>query len=132
MMSSQDHNEGCGWSLLLSLWMRWKISISIGCKIPLQLDWGKNFMIVAYRIIISLIHSYYWLILKIIANTFVGASYMQRRLLSVDKVLLHRPPNGDLPFQPIVFVVAGVMILVIAGSLCTACTQGRDRDDESV
>ena len=89
-------------------------------------------MIVAYRIIISLIHSYYRLILKIIANTFVGASYMQRRLLSVDKVLLHRPPNGDLPFQPIVFVVAGVMILVIAGSLCTACTQDRDKDDESV
>ena len=57
---------------------------------------------------------------------------MQRRLLSVDKVLLHRAPKGDLPFQSIFFVIAGVMILVIAGSLCTACAQGRDRDDESV
>ncbi|KAK2548458.1 hypothetical protein P5673_031353 [Acropora cervicornis] len=61
-----------------------------------------------------------------------GASYMQRRLLSVDKVLLHRGPKGDLPFQSIFFVIAGVMILVIAGSLCTACAQGRDKDDESV
>lgn len=65
-------------------------------------------------------------------NTFVGASHIQRRLLSVDKVLLHREPKDDLPLQSIVFVVAGVMILVIAGSLCTACTQEREKDDESV
>lgn len=65
-------------------------------------------------------------------DTFVGASHIQRRLLSVDKVLLHREPKDDLPFQSIVFVVAGVMILVIAGSLCTACTQEREKDDESV
>ena len=55
---------------------------------------------------------------------------MQRRLLSVDQLYKHRDPNDGIPFQPILLLVAGAVILVIAGSLCADCN--KSTDDESV
>lgn len=59
---------------------------------------------------------------------------LQRRLLSVgtDDLYLHRNPNkGPQPLQTVIMLIAGVVLLVIAGSLCSVCNKDRDNLSES-
>lgn len=49
----------------------------------------------------------------------------------MDQLYIYRDPKDDIPLQPIIFLIAGLMILVIAGSLCTPCTK-HTYDDESL
>ena len=58
---------------------------------------------------------------------------LQRRLLSVgtDDLYLHRNPNkGPQPLQTVIMLIAGVVLLVIAGSLCSLCNKDRDNLSE--
>ena len=50
--------------------------------------------------------------------------------MSVGQLYMNRDPKDDIPFQPIILLVAGVVILVLAGSLCASCNA--NKDDESV
>ena len=51
---------------------------------------------------------------------------MRRSLLSIDKLVT----EDGISLKPIFLLVAGVVILVIAGNLCTDCKD--TKDDESL
>lgn len=51
---------------------------------------------------------------------------MRRSLLSIDDLVT----KDDISLKPIFLLVAGAVMLIIAGSLCTDCKN--TKDDESV
>ncbi|XP_078381948.1 uncharacterized protein LOC144664651 isoform X2 [Oculina patagonica] len=63
-------------------------------------------------------------------STEKGASHVRRSLLSVGQLYTYEDPGGGIPLKLLILVLAGAVILVVAGSLCADCN--KTKDDESV